>query len=99
MGLIQDIEGLFGFGKKATTPAVDAAAVKAAEAKVQSILAAVAGLENDPALTTVAAAVPTVAVFVSFAKTFTGEAQAVLSIIEGLTPSPTPAPAPATPVS
>lgn len=90
MGLLQDIEGWLGIGKKASTPAVDAAAIAAAEARIQTVFNAVEAAENDPLVQNVAAAVPGVGQFLTVAKALTVDAQTGLNILKSLTPQPAP---------
>lgn len=86
MGLLQDIEGWFGIGKKAATPQVDAAAIAAAESRIQTILTDIEAAENDVLVQNVAAAVPGVGQFLTVAKALTADAQTGLNILKSLTP-------------
>lgn len=96
MGLIQDIEGIFGFGKKAATPVADAAAIRDAEAVVQSLLNDASAVEA--AITPLLSAVPGLSGFTAISAAVTAFANEALAEIKALTPASTAAP-PTTPAS
>jgi hypothetical protein len=92
VGLLQNIEGLFGFGKKAQQVPQDAVALTAAAEQLKTWLA-----QGDAVLQTLTpfgAANPTIATFVGFLKIVDEEGQTAITVIEALIPS-----APTTPAS
>jgi len=94
MGLLQNIEGLFGFGKKAQQVPQDAAAIKAAAETVKSWL-----VQGEAVLNSVApfaSANPTIAAFLGFLKMADEEGQTAITVIEGFIPAPQPVPTPKT---
>ncbi|HTD17875.1 MAG TPA: hypothetical protein VK673_22010 [Chthoniobacterales bacterium] len=99
MGLIQEIEGIFGFGKKANQQPQDVAAAKAAAAKLDSWLQEGEGIVSM--LAPFAATNPVVAAFVGIVQAGLTDGDAAVKLLESWIPAPTaPAtPAPAPPAS
>jgi len=95
MGLIQEIEGLLGFGKKAATPVADKAAVSNALTTFRT------WLEDSKALVTVltpiAAANPAVAALLGVVQGAITVAEGADSYLEGLLAGPV-APEPVQPI-
>jgi hypothetical protein len=95
MGLIQEIEGLFGIGKKAAQQPQDVAAAQAAATQLKNWLA-----EGQTVLTVVtpfAASNPVLAAFVGIAQAAITDSDEVVGILQSWIPPANTPTTPATP--